>query len=67
MNERNREALKASLTGIAAVLAVGLITFSLAPDNSFGRKLEFAAPLLTGVAAGLWIHFRFRDNFMETE
>ncbi|MFB6116527.1 MAG: hypothetical protein ABEK10_03355 [Candidatus Nanosalina sp.] len=67
MNERNQEALKASLTGIAAVLTAGLITSFLAPDNSFGRKLEFTLPLLTGVTVGLWIHFRFRDNFMETE
>jgi hypothetical protein len=67
MNERNREALKASLIGIGAVLLVGGITYLVAPENSFGRKLEFALPLLTGFIAGLWIHFSFRDSFMETE
>ncbi|WP_414838073.1 hypothetical protein ACK3SF_01585 [Candidatus Nanosalina sp. VS9-1] len=61
MKEQNFEVLKYTAAAFFLVLISGLVANTFAPDTEIGRLIEFGVPLLTGVAAGLWIHFRFRD------
>ena len=61
MNEKNFEVLKYTGLAFILVLVSAFLTYYATSDNTLGNAIRFAVPLLTGVASGLWIHFRFRD------
>lgn len=61
MNEQNFEVLKYTGLAFLLVIASGLVAYYLTPDTMLGKAVRSAVPVLTGVGAGLWIHFRFRD------
>ena len=61
MNEKNFEVLKYTGLAFLSVILSAFLTYYVTSDDTLGNAVRFAVPLLTGVTAGLWIHFRFRD------
>lgn len=67
MKDTTENALKYCLTGITAVLLVGLVSDLLAPETGLGQVIKFSAPVFTGLITGAWIHLHFRGNFTADE
>ena len=60
MNEETREILIYTVSALLLVLISGILANTFLPETGIGDAGRFAAPLLTGVIAGLYIHMRFR-------
>lgn len=61
MKEKDFEVLKYTGLAFLSVIVSAFLTYYVTSDNTLGNAFRFAVPMLTGVAAGLWIHLRFRD------
>lgn len=67
MKDDTKHILKYTLAALAWVLLSGLLAYVLTSDNDVGNMIRFAVPVVAGVFAAVYIHFRFRDilNFEE--